>query len=252
MADLYSQSCLAGGKIRIGLVNYEFRNKDISFNLKQIERGIKEASGKADLLCFGEAFLQGFDSLSWNFGIDKTIAVPRDSTIISTICECSRRYGIDLLFGYIEKDGESIFSSCAVIENGRLTHNYRRISRGWKAYWKTDNHYKEGEGILEFSYKGNSITIALCGDIWDYPERFKTDGLLIWPVYVNLKIDEWRQCEEKAYAQQALLVSDRVLMIDSFCRSSEPNGVAGTFFFQNGEIAAKTEYGAESILIIEV
>lgn len=168
------------------------------------------------------------------------------------MCDFSRKYGIDLIVGYIELAEENIFSSCAVIENGCLTHNYRRITKGWKEFWKTDNHYKEGEEVVQFSYKGKSITLALCGDLWDCQEKFHTEGLLIWPVYVNLEIDEWENAEEREYAKQAALVAKNVLMVDSFCRISEPNGVAGTFYFENGTIVKRAEYGIEDILVIEI
>ena len=51
--------------MKIGLVSYEFNNGKIEYNIKKIEKAIIFGNGKADLLCFGEAFLQGFDSLSW-------------------------------------------------------------------------------------------------------------------------------------------------------------------------------------------
>ena len=51
--------------MRIGLTSYRCKNRDIGFNLSQIERAMKKVQDQADLLCFGEAFLQGFDSLSW-------------------------------------------------------------------------------------------------------------------------------------------------------------------------------------------
>ena len=47
------------GTLKIGLASYRFVNNDMRFNISQIEKGMKAAQGKADLLCFGEAFLQG-------------------------------------------------------------------------------------------------------------------------------------------------------------------------------------------------
>ena len=49
--------------MRIGLVSYRCENKNVFFNISQIERAMSEEKGKVDLLCFGEALLQGFDSL---------------------------------------------------------------------------------------------------------------------------------------------------------------------------------------------
>ena len=68
--------------MKIGLVSYEFNNGKIEYNIEKIEKAIISANGKADLLCFGETFLQGFDSLSWNYEIDKSIAITKESVII--------------------------------------------------------------------------------------------------------------------------------------------------------------------------
>ena len=53
--------------MRIGLVSYRCKNRDVAFNMGQIERAMRHSEGKADLLCFGEAFLQGFDALCWDY-----------------------------------------------------------------------------------------------------------------------------------------------------------------------------------------
>jgi len=122
--------------MKIGLVSYEFRNNDIAFSVSQIEKAMGSLQGKVSLLCFGEAFLQGFDALSWNYDHDKHIAISADSEIMQQLCGMTLRYEVGILFGYIEKCNDSLYSSCAVIVNGKLVHNYRRISKGWK----TRNH----------------------------------------------------------------------------------------------------------------
>ena len=71
--------------MKIGLVSYEFKNGEIEYNIKKIEKAIISANGKADLLCFGETFLQGFDSLSWNYETDKDVAITKDSSIKLTL-----------------------------------------------------------------------------------------------------------------------------------------------------------------------
>ena len=53
--------------MKIGLASYRCENKNIEFNISRIERAMRKVQGKADLLCFGEAFLQGFDSLSLRY-----------------------------------------------------------------------------------------------------------------------------------------------------------------------------------------
>lgn len=234
--------------MKIGLAAYKFVNHDIEFNISQIEKALQFAEN-IDILCFGEAFLQGFDAFNWNYDNDKNIAISKDSNIMKKLEQMSKDYNIDLAFGYLEIDNEDLYSSYAIIIDGKLTYNYRRITIGWKEYWLTDHHYKEGNEVLTFSYKDHNITIALCGDMWDCPEKFKSNDLLIWPVYVNFTIEEWKD-EEIEYAKQALLACSNTLMINSL--SENPNCYGGCFHFKDGEIKNKLDYNIEAILTIEI
>lgn len=234
--------------IKIGLVSYEFINNDINFNISQIEKATK-VSNDIDMLCFGETFLQGFDAFNWNYKHDKKIAITKDSKIMNHLEQLSKDNNIDLCFGYLERDNEDLYSSYAIIINGKLTYNYRRISQGWKEVSLTDYHYKEGNEIVCFEYKGHNIVIALCGDMWEYPEKYKSTGVLLWPVYVNFSLDEWKDYEQE-YAEQALLACNNTLMINSL--SDMPKSFGGSFYFKDGKIVNKTLYDKEEILIIEI
>lgn len=235
--------------MKIGLASYEFVNQNIPFNVSQMEKAMREAQGAVDLLCFGESFLQGFDALNWSYEHDKHIAVDFNSDLMDRLCGLTRQYGVDLLFGYFEREDDRLYSSCAVIEKGELVHNYRRISKGWKEYAVTDGHYQEGTETGEFLYHGKPIMLALCGDLWDFPERFQTDGLLIWPVYVNFDLNEWPNYEIE-YARQARLAARQTLMVNSL--SENPKSYGGSFYFVDGKIAKRTAYDREEILMIEV
>ncbi len=236
--------------MRIGLVPFRCKNKDIQFNLGQIERAMKKSEGKVDLLCFGEAFLQGFDSLSWNFEVDKNVAFELESDSIIQLREWTKKYRMGLLTGYIEKDQDKLYSSYVVLDEGAIVHNYRRISKGWKEFSKADTHYCEGTAVSEFQLQDSKIMIAICGDLWEYPEKFKTKHLLIWPVYVNYTIAEWEKSEIMEYARQAALVANDVLMINSI--DFEPRNFGGAFHFQNGMLLDRTAFDTEQILIIDI
>ena len=235
--------------MRIGLVAYECQNGNISFNLGQIERAMKEAQGKADLLCFGEAFLQGFDSLCWNYEADRNVAVGLDSEIISRLRRWTVQYGVALLTGYIEKADDCLYSSCVVLADGEIAHNYRRISRGWKEYRITDSHYCEGNKTDSFCLHGKNMMLALCGDLWDDPERFKTRHLLIWPVYVNYSLEDWESGALDDYALQASLAAADTLMVNPI--DMEPRNHGGAFRFRNGKITDRIPFDEERILIVD-
>lgn len=125
--------------MKIGLASYECRMNDIGFNLKQIEKAIVE-SKDADLVCFGEAFLQGFAAVTSDYEMDIKMAAEQDSLPVAKIRELSLQYRKAVMVGYIEKDGRDIYSSYALIENGDIVRNYRRISKNWKNYSITNGN----------------------------------------------------------------------------------------------------------------
>ena len=237
--------------LTIGLAQYKFINKDISFNLGQVKKAMEACEGKVDLLCFGESFLQGFDSLSWDYETDKHIALDLDSPAIRQICDWSAAYDMAILLGYFEKANETIYSSSALICDGQVKANYRRISPGWKEL-DVDAHYQEGREVLDFSLKGRDFRVALCGDLWSEGwERFATERVLLWPVYVSFPLEEWKEAEGE-YAAQASGIANTVLMVNSLSDEPDPVSHGGTFFFKKGEIVQKLAFDEESVLMVEL
>lgn len=237
--------------MNIALAAYAFKNKDIAFNLRQIERGMRYAQGRADLLCFGEAFLQGFDALCWKDAADRRIALDMNSSApIRQLCAWTKQYGLALLTGYIEKAENCLYSSCIVLADGAVLHNYRRVSKGWKDCAKTDAHYREGKSIGAFSLHGRQLSLAICGDLWEDPTRFRTQNPLIWPVYVDYSPAEWEAGALEEYASQAALAGDDVLMINPI----DPQGgsVGGCVHFHKGSVASRTPYAEERVLVVEM
>ncbi|MBR6921202.1 MAG: carbon-nitrogen hydrolase family protein, partial [Clostridia bacterium] len=77
--------------MRIGLVSYRCKNRDVSFNISQIEKAMINCAGKADVLCFGEAFLQGFDCLCWDYKVDRSTAVELSSEVFAELRDLTVR-----------------------------------------------------------------------------------------------------------------------------------------------------------------
>ncbi len=236
--------------MRIGLVSCRCENRNTAFNMRQIELAMKRSAGQADLLCFGEAFLQGFDALCWDYEADKTVALELASAEFTQLQSWTVQYGISLITGYIERDREKLYSSCAVISDGRIIHNYRRISKEWKEFTKTDGHYCEGADTRPFRLLGRQMTIALCGDLWEFPDRFKTGHLLIWPVYVNYTVEEWNAGVLDEYAAQAALAASDALMINPI--DGDPVNHGGSFHFRGGHAVAGIPFDREGILYVEI
>lgn len=235
--------------MKIALASARLVDGDIPHNLAQMERYMREAKGAdADLVCFGETFLQGFEALTWQYEEDRNMAVTTTSQEFARIQALTRDIGVDVLFGYNELAEESIYSSCALIAGGELIHNYRRISKGWKEHTKTDAHYKEGDTVEVFTYGDKKCVIALCGDVWVYPERFALgEELLFWPVYVGWTQEEWEGGGKQEYAEQAKLCCENTLYVNSLCHGAARGGAAR---FLNGIIQKELPICREGLLYV--
>lgn len=152
--------------MKIALAAIGFITNDLDYNIYKIKETVKKHAIQADLIVFGESFLQGFDCLTWDYSIDIDIAVSQDSSTIDEIRSLCKKYKVAVSFGYIEKDEDKLYSSQLTIsKDGKTVDNFRRVSIGWKEPI-ADFHYVEGKGFGQFSYLEKTISVGLCGDLW--------------------------------------------------------------------------------------
>jgi N-carbamoylputrescine amidase len=166
----------------------------------------------------------------------------------------AKKNNVGLGFGYFELYNQAIYSSYLIVEkNGEEIINYRRVSKGWKEYAKTDSHYKEGENINSFNIQDSHFSVALCGDLWDEETQiaFMTDKVrnsnLLWPVHVDFSLEEWNN-QLKEYHNQALLFSKNVFLINNILK---PGAHGGAFKFSETGIKS-IGFDLEEILIIDL
>ena len=236
--------------ITVALASKSFVNGDIGVNLTAVLAAMAEGAALgADLVCFGEAFLQGFDSLCWDYDTDRFMALTRDDTPIRRIREASRSLGVDVLFGFIEREGDALYSSCMLVERGGIACCYRRMSRGWKDCRRTDSRYREGTEPVRFPYRGWMCAVAMCGDLWDdTQDRFRLgEDILFWPVYCGYTPEAWRSGARAEYAAQCRDHAPLTLYIDSICDGDSQGGCAA---FRAGATAAELPPGTEGLLLV--
>lgn len=242
--------------MKIGLAVKEFINNNIIKNMDTLKKTILETHCKQlDLICFGEAFLQGFDCLSWNYKLDKKIAISIDSIYINELREFAKENSIALAFGYLELDNDIIYSSYIFIgKDGQIVDNYRRVSPGWKEPIADGNYYLEGEQFHSFHYLGKTFISALCGDLW-YLENIEAikkinSDIVLWPVYVNFPIDEWYNKELKDYLFQVSPLNSDIFYINSL--SKNPNAYGGAYHFRDNQVISCFPLGQDGILVVEI
>ena len=241
----------------IALAAVGFQNGDISYNKEKIKTMIRDHGYKqADLILFGESFLQGFYSLSWDYDSDKNIAVKMNAPVIDEIRETAKKYSVAVSFGYIEKTEDSLFSSQLTVgKDGEILDNFRRVSVGWKEP-VADSHYKEGDGFQTFMFDNKKFAVGLCGDLWDNEnveqmKRLNAD-VVLWPVYTDFNYEEWNNSIKHEYAEQAARFGHAVCYVNSVCMDIEGPEIAkgGANYFLDGTIKYQTPAGEESILYV--
>lgn len=246
--------------MKIGLAALSFKTKDIPYNQNKMIETLKKYSAQADLLVFGESFLQGFQSLSWNYQIDEKIALSLDDEIIQSLRAACKEYGIGLSFGFLGKEKQEIFSGQLTIDDmGKVINLFKRVSIGWKeTEADKDKRYVEDEGFHAFTYKGLDLAVGICGDFW-YEENIQAinkldKDLVLWPVYTDYNPKAWNETIKYEYAEQARLIGSKVFYVNSVCYDIQGEDVAkgGAVYFKTGQIEKELPSGSEGVLIVEV
>jgi predicted amidohydrolase len=102
----------------------EFRN-DVASALDWAEDVVVAAAAEgAALLCFPEAYLQGYltDSSAHD------VAIELHSDAFAAIASRLSRPGLSIVLGLIERDGDQIYNTAAVLADGRLSGRYRKVN----------------------------------------------------------------------------------------------------------------------------
>lgn len=245
--------------MNIGLASVAVVTRDIRHNVAAMVAEMERHSGDCELLVFGESALQGFECLTWNYEIDCHMAVTQDAPPILQMRQAAQRLGVGVSFGYVERVNEKLFSSQIVIDQyGEVVYNFHRVSVGWKAYWRTDQHYREGEAFETFCYGGKKLAIALCGDLWTEgrPEEMRrcNPDVVLWPVWCNFPSQDWNLTIKYEYAQQAARCGECVLYVNPFCVDTQVRDAAtgGAAYFQGGTITAELPAGKPGVLIVSI
>lgn len=224
---------------------------NIEINFKLIKSIMIELKQKVDLICFGEAFLHGFDALSWNYEQDKKIAISLESDYIKDIQLVAKHHQIAVSFGFYELFEDTIFCSYLFIDKGGVIINhYRRVSPGWKEITKCDNHYQEGKSFSTFNYMEKDILVAICGDLWDDNNlsrinKLKKD-LVLWPLHIDYEIEQWEK-EFSDYLLQTEKLNKPVLMINNISKTSY-----GGCYYYHGKVVKSLSMGIEGFLIQDI
>ena len=245
--------------MKIALASSHVITKNVAYNTTSALHAMEQCGGQADLVVFGESMLQGFESLSWDYETDCGMALSLDDPRLVQIRNAAKQNHLAVSFGFIEKEADALFSSQLFVgAEGEIIDHFHRVSEGWKAYWQTDAHYREGEKFRAFSYGGKTFSVGLCGDLWTEgrPEEMKSlhPDVVLWPVWCDFDAREWNETVKYEYARQAALCGDLVLYVNPFCTDAFVSDAAtgGAACFKKGRITSLCPAGKSDILWVSV
>ncbi|MEC7640541.1 MAG: NAD+ synthase [Nitrospinota bacterium] len=145
-----------------------------------------------------------------------------------------RSKGLTALIGYVEPLKNALFNSAALVTDGRLLGNYRKMNLPNYGVFDEKRYFKEGSALCRFVQNGISLGVTICEDIWENTETpFQVDILLnisSSPFYsgksnVREALIQKRAKQFKAYVAYANLVGGQdELVFDGQSLVAGPNG----------------------------
>lgn len=229
---------------------------DVECNTKRLVDTIERFAGcGVDAVVTCEAYLQGFESVTFDPATDRAVAITADAPEHEPITEAVRHTGIAVGYGYVERDGDRFFSTYRVVSPDGVVLEQRRISAGWREEWADPEVYGVGDDVQVVEWMGHRTAVALCGDLWSDQPRFTGLGidLLLWPVFVSFPPRQWLAEELDAYAERAATVAPQALLVNGAATSEDGEYIAGAALLADGQVAAVSGFdGRDTCLVVEV
>ncbi|HNZ50513.1 MAG TPA: carbon-nitrogen hydrolase family protein [Bacilli bacterium] len=241
--------------MKIGLISDFSYHREIDKNINTIIKYLDDYH-HLDFLLFSEAFLQGFNSLSWNYDDDLNIAISKNDKQLALIKNTCKKNNIAVGFGFYERVEKDIYCSYLIIDNqGKIINNYRRMSIGWKIIEKTNHHYKEGTSIIPFTLNNYNFITLVCGDLWDDDikeeviqiiEKDKIDAVL-WPNHLDYEIEQFAT-EINDYKERTKDIKVPLFLVNDHSASSH----GGAVVFKDNHLLEYLKMGEIGIVIFDL
>ena len=222
-------------EINIALAQINVVVGAVEDNVDRIIRFAERARDElnADLMICAEMVLTGYppEDLLFRPGFNARVEQQ-----LARLCE--QVTGIDLVVGYPKKTEQGLFNIGAMIQNGKITHEYQKIKLPNYAVFDEKRYFIPGDKPCVIDYKGRLLGMTVCEDIWhDGPvEQSVAEGAEVIiningsPYHTN-KIPERRDvvCERAAKVSTPVLYVNQVggqdeLVFDGASFACDKNG----------------------------
>ncbi|PKV84606.1 carbon-nitrogen hydrolase family protein [Streptomyces sp. TLI_146] len=158
--------------LRTALLQSSGRPGDVAANLKVLdEAAARAAATGAGLLVTAEMFLTGYA-----IGDDvPRLAEAADGPGAQAVAEIAVRHGLAVVYGYPERDGETVYNSAQLIDaDGRRLANYRKthLFGCFEQEWFTPGDQQ----VVQAELNGLRLGMMICYDV-EFPENVRAHAL---------------------------------------------------------------------------
>jgi NAD+ synthase (glutamine-hydrolysing) len=148
--------------VKIGLAQINTRVGAIDANTRKVLDYAERARGAGcDLVLFPELTLCGYppEDLLLHRGLRSRVAVA-----FAQVRDAVR--GIAVCLGYPEYDGDAIYNSAAVLRDGRVLANHRKVALPNYAVFDEKRYFQPGQGATVVDLDGFKLGFIICEDVW--------------------------------------------------------------------------------------
>jgi|TARA_B100000315_G_scaffold205674_1_gene199537 NAD+ synthetase len=155
---------------------------DFEYNFDRIKDFSEKAVAlSCDLVVFPELVVSGYpprDLLERNDFIEANLAC------LNRLVDSIR--GIGIICGFVEKNppgkGKSLYNAAVLFEDGKIVHRaFKRLLPTYDVFDER-RYFEPGIECEPFSYKGHSLGLAICEDVWNDKDIFQKRIYSIDPV----------------------------------------------------------------------
>lgn len=149
------------GKIRFALMQTNFWVGDIAGNVRKMRALAQDAKVRgADIVIFPELSLIGYPPE------DLLLRPTLHERVKSALNDLAKVEGIIIILGYPHVDQNGVFNSAAILQDGTQKGFYHKQCLANYGIFDELRYFKAGHNQVLFDYKGVTIGLLICEDIW--------------------------------------------------------------------------------------
>lgn len=237
--------------IKVGLAQMNSHVGSINDNLEKIVKVIKTAKKKkVDLVCFPELALVGYppEDLLYNSKFLKSV-----DSAIKRIQQVEKK--VSYIIGYPKLINGKLYNVAGVFINGILKYEYQKIYLPNYGVFDEERYFTSGKNPLIFNFKGRSICLTICEDIWGETSIYRNiSKISSCDLMINISASPFSNTKQKDRLKLLSSISKKNNLEFAYCNmvggQDELVFDGGSLFFDSkGALIEKGKDFAEDLVI---